>query len=416
MATTLGSADLAGLVGPGQTVFVAGATGEPTAILDAWRAARCLDGATIVGVQAPGLNRWTPEAFGATCRVRTAFLSPSLRGAFAEGRVELMTLHHSAFHAWLAKTAAIDLAVFQVAPPDADGRCSLGPCADLLPALLGRSGVRLVAQINPRLPACRDGVAVELARLDAVYHAASALPEFAVETSGEGAAIAAHAAPLALDDATIQIGIGRVPDLLLARLSDRRGLRLHGGTVSPAGLALLESGAVTGIVAGMALGDAAFYDRVAAAPGVAFRPVSITHDTVALGARPRFIAFNAALEVDLFGQANCESAGGRLVTSFGGINDFLRAGRASPGGRAIVMLPSTAARGATSRIVPRIAAPGLVSVQRGDVDTVVTEHGVADLRDLDLDGRAAALIAIADPRFRDDLAARWRETRAGLAA
>ncbi|MBV8168617.1 MAG: 4-hydroxybutyrate coenzyme A transferase [Alphaproteobacteria bacterium] len=416
MPRTLRPADLADLARPGHAVFVAGATAEPTAILDAWRAARCLDGVTLVGVQIPGLDRVVPEAFGDTCRVRTAFLSPALRPGFAAGRVELLPMHHAAFYRWLV-TAAIDLAVFQVAPPDRDGRCNLGPGVDLLPALLDRRDVRLVAQINPRLPRCRDGVSVALNRLDAVYEADGALPEFttAGRANGDADALADHAASLVEDGATVQIGIGRVPDRVLARLADRQNLRLHGGTVSAAGLALCEAGVATGILAGVALGDAAFYARVAAADGVAFRPVSVTHDAAALAATPRLIAFNAAFEVDLFGQANGETADGRLVASFGGINAFLRAAQASPGGRAVVMLPATAARGTVSRIVPRISSPGLVAVQRGDIDSVVTEHGVADLRGLDLDRRAQALIAIADPRFRDGLAASWRDLRAPAA-
>lgn len=121
------------------------------------------------------------------------------------------------------------------------------------------------------------------------------------------------------------------------------------------------------------------------------------------------------MEVDLFGQANAETASGRILAGFGGLNDFLRAARASPGGRAIVMLPATGAKGTVSRIVARLGEPGLVSAQRGDIDTVVTEHGIADLRGRDLDARAAALIAIAAPQFRDELAAGWAEIRARLA-
>jgi acyl-CoA hydrolase len=233
---------------------------------------------------------------------------------------------------------------------------------------------------------------------------------------GEDAqAIAAHAATLVEDGATVQIGIGRLPDQVLGRLVGSRGLKLHGGTVSAAGLALLEAGAVESIVAGIALGDAAFYAGIAAAESVAFRPVPITHGPKGLGGIERFIALNSALEVDLFGQANCETGSGRLLAGFGGLNDFLRAARAAPDGRALVMLPATGKKGSISRIVARIGEPGLVSVQRGDLDTVVTEHGIADLRGLGMDARAAALIAIAAPAFRDELAARWRQLRTGLA-
>ncbi|MBX6370367.1 MAG: 4-hydroxybutyrate coenzyme A transferase, partial [Rhodospirillales bacterium] len=145
------------------------------------------------------------------------------------------------------------------------------------------------------------------------------------------------------------------------------------------------------------------------------RPAPITHGPAGLGGIERFIALNSAMEVDLFGQANAEAASGRILAGFGGLNDFLRAARASPGGRTVVMLPATGAKGTVSRIVARLGDPGLVSAQRGDIDTVVTEHGIADLRGRDLDSRAAALIAIAAPQFRDELAARWAEIRARLA-
>jgi acyl-CoA hydrolase len=415
MPRELTSSNLLDLARSGDSIFVAGGTGEPTAILAAWRAARALQRTTLVGFQVPGLNRLVPEELGDGCRLRTSFLTQAGRASLAQGRVELLPLHQSAFYDWLARTARIDLAVFQVAPPDAEGRCSLGPSTDFLPAILSRPDIRLFAQINRFLPPCRDGIAVELERLDAVYRAETELPQFAIGSGEDGGAIAAHAATLVEDGATVQIGIGRLPDQVLARLSGRRGLKLHGGTISAAGLALLEGGAAERIVAGIAMGDSAFYARAAAADRVAFRPVTVTHGPAGLAGVERFIALNSALEVDLFGQANCETAAGRLYAGFGGINDFLRAARASPGGRAVVMLPATGAKGKVSRIVARVGEPGLVSVQRGDLDTVVTEHGIADLRGLDLDARAAALIAVAAPAFRDELTARWRQVRAGLA-
>jgi len=405
--------DLAHLAAPGQRVFVAAATGEPTAILDAWRGRRCLDGVTLVGSLLPGLNHLTPEAFGETCRYRTGFLAPPLRAALGKGLVDLMPLHYSAFYRWL-ETAPIDLAVFQAAPPDAQGRCSLGPCADFLPALLGRADVRLVAQINPRVPPVPDGVTVAHDRLEGVHEAETPLPSFVPE-GGDSPALAEAAAALIEDGATLQTGVGRLPDQVLARLATRRGLAFHGGLISPAGLALLEAGAATRIVTGIAMGPGAFYQRIAAAEAVSFRPVALTHGAAALGPIPRFVAINGALEVDLFGQANSEAVGARLLASSGGVNDFMRAASASPGGRSILTLAATGQKGAVSRIVPRIGPPGLVTVQRGDVDTVVTEHGAADLRGRSLDERAEALIGVAAPAFRPWLAEEWAKIRRGLA-
>jgi acyl-CoA hydrolase len=408
MPRALDRADLASLVEPGAGVFVGGATAEATAILAAWREARCLDGVTLVGLQLPGFTHFLPQDFGDACRFRTNFLSPALRPALARGQLELMPMHHAAFYEWLATVAPIDLAVFQVSPPDASGQCNLGPCTDLVPAMLERPSVRLVAQINSRLPACRDGISVHIDRLDAVYRAESALPEFRAGAGDAATGIADHAASLVPDGATLQIGIGRLPDQVLARLGARRGLTLHAGIVTASALALLESGGAERIVAGIAMGDEDFYRRIAAADGVAFRPVSLTHGAEGLRGIPKFVALNTALEVDLFGQANCEIEKGRLRSSFGGINDFLRAAQASPGGFSVLMLPA-------ARIAASIGEPGLVSVQRGDVDIVVTEHGIADLRGRGLDARAAALTAIATPERRDALAAYWAQRRGALA-
>jgi acyl-CoA hydrolase len=412
MPRRLKRGDLAGLVRRGETVFVAGATGEPSAILAAWREERALADVTLIGVPIPGLNRFAPEAFSETCRLRTDFLTRDLRPAMAKGLVDHLPMHHSDFAGWLAGDAPIDAAVFQVAPPDGEGRCDLGPCADFLPLVLQRRGIRLIAQINHLVPPCRDGFSIPFESLDAVYTEDTDLP--AVPPESEVASpIAEHAASLVDDGSVVQVGIGRLPDHVLRKLADRKQLVLHGGTVTPAGLALLEGGSANTIVAGIAVGDAGFYRQVAKSPKVAFRPVTYTHREGLVG-RHRFVALNSALEVDLFGQVNSELSSEGIVAAFGGVNDFLRAAHMSPGGRAVVMLAATGRKGAVSRIVPRIDG-SLVSVQRGDIDTVVTEHGVADLRGLDLDRRAEALVAIAAPQFREGLAAEWMRTRSRLA-
>jgi acyl-CoA hydrolase len=402
------------LVEPGVRIFVGGASAEPTAILSAWRDSGLPDGVTLIGCQLPGLNRFTPEEFGLGCRYRTSYLAPGLRDAFRRGAVDLMPMHHTAFYRWLQTEAVVDLAVVQVSPPDEHGDCNLGPCADLLPALAARTDMRIVAQLNPRVPRCRGGLSLPLERFDAVLHAATDLPEMAaVQTGKADAVIAGQVASLVADGATVQTGIGRLPDLVVRHLAGRRRIGLHGATVSQAGLDLLDAAAADSVVAGYAAGDAAFY-RSAATSGIQFRPVCITHGPDGLRDIRQFMALNAALEVDLLGQANCEVASGRLLSGFGGINDFFRAARQSPGGLAVVMLPAQSRDGRMSRVVPRIGDPGLVSVQRGDIDVVVTEHGIADLRACDLDERAARLIAVAAPDFRCELDAAWRRLRAAL--
>jgi acyl-CoA hydrolase len=158
-----------------------------------------------------------------------------------------------------------------------------------------------------------------------------------------------------------------------------------------------------GVTTGVALGSRAFYDRLGRAGQVRFAPVEQTHGIGFLSAIPRMTCVNSCLEVDLTGQVNVEYLNGTQNSGQGGMIDFIRGARASLGGLAITALPSTARRGTVSRIVPQLAQGTPVSVARSDVDVVVTEYGVADLREADIDTRRALLIAIADPAFRDDL-------------
>jgi 4-hydroxybutyrate CoA-transferase len=231
--------------------------------------------------------------------------------------------------------------------------------------------------------------------------------------------IGAHVAELVRDGDTIQIGIGKVPAAVLASLHDRRDLGLHGGLVSDEVADLYEAGAITGarnsrdagtMVCTAALGSARVYGWAGRCPELRFAPVSYTHDIRVLAQIHNFVAINSVLSVDLSGQANAEMLDGRQVSGTGGLLDFVRGARLSKGGRSILALPSTAG-GKTSRIVPRLGVGDVVSCPRADADIVVTEHGVARLRDKSVDERAEALIAIADPAFRRDLAAEWEALR-----
>jgi len=221
------------------------------------------------------------------------------------------------------------------------------------------------------------------------------------------------------DGDTIQIGIGKVPAAVLASLRDRRDLGLHGGLVSDEVAELHASGVLTGarkshergvVVCTAALGSEAVYRWAGRCPDLRFAPVSHTHDVRVIAQIDRFVAINSVLSVDLSGQANAETVGGRQVSGTGGLLDFVRGARLSKGGRSILALPSTAG-GRTSRIVPRLGEGDVVGCPRADADIVVTEHGVAHLRDRSIEERADVLVAIADPAFRDELADQWRRDR-----
>jgi 4-hydroxybutyrate CoA-transferase len=408
------------LLRPGMTVFVQGASGEPSALLQALAAAPAAsDGVHYVGCFIPGVNRIDPAAFHPNARLTSFFVFGDIARSHAAGKVRFLPLHYSGIWGYLAGLE-IDLALIQVTPPDRSSHCSLGVSVHFVPAVLERAKV-VVAEVNAAMPRPAHSHEIPYERLDYVVATDRAL--VAVSTGGlppETHRIGTHVAGLIDDGDTIQIGIGKVPAAVLASLRDRRDLGLHGGLVSDEVADLHEAGVLTGarkshdpatMACTVALGSPRVYDWAGRCPALRFAPVGYTHDVRVIGEIDNFVAINSVLSIDLTGQANAEMLEGRQVSGTGGLADFVRGARLSRGGRSILALPSTAGGGKSSRIVPRLGADDVVSCPRADADIVVTEHGVARLRDKSIDERAEALIAVADPAFRDELANRWASPR-----
>ena len=393
----------------GPEVFAPGCAGH-SLLFESWLrdAPEHCAGLRFTGVHIPTVNTFDFAALHPQARQRTVFLSGDLRDSWLQGRVDYLPITYSAAWHWLLHTAAFDTLLVQVAPPDADGNCSLGVACDFTPAVWPRAG-RILAHINPSMPRTH-GPSIPWARIDAAIEADMPLlevPDPAADPAMD--AVAARVAGLVEDGATLQLGLGRLQSAVLRAVRDRRGLRIHSGMVSDGLLGLLDAGALAdapdAVVAGVALGTPALYEAVARQ--VRFREVGHTHDHGVLAAIPQLTAINSALSVDLLGQVNGECLGGRQLSGVGGLPDFLRGARQSAGGRGIIALPACTPKG-ESRIVPMLPA-GPVSLARVDADCVVSEHGIADLRHLDVHARARALIGIADPRHRDTLAEAWRE-------
>ena len=410
---------LPGLLRPGMTVFVQGASGEPRPLLHALAAApEASAGVHYAGCMIPGVNTVDPASFHQGARLTSFFVFGDIARSHAAGRVRLLPLHYSGIWDYLARLQ-IDLALLQVTPPDRHGRCSLGVSVHFVPAVLDRARA-IVAEVNAAMPRPAHSHELDYDRLD--YVVETDRPLVALATGGpapEIDRIGRNVASLIEDGDTIQIGIGKVPAAVLASLRDRRDLGLHGGLVSDEVAELHAAGVLTGarkshergvMVCTAALGSEAVYRWAGRCRDLRFAPVSHTHDLRVIARIDRFVAINSVLAVDLSGQANAETVGGRQVSGTGGLLDFVRGARLSKGGRSILALPSTAG-GRTSRIVPRLGESDVVSCPRADADVVVTEHGVADLRDRSIDERAEALIAIAAPAFRSALAGEWAEIR-----
>lgn len=396
----------------GGRVFIPGAASEPLALLEIYRRRPDLAaGLTFVSAHVPGINRNDWAGLHEMSRAEGTFVSADWRASFEAGRFAFRPLTWFQTYRWLGETP-LDAAVFQVSAPDADGNVSLGIASDLAPAVLARE-VFKIALVNPGMPRVRS-VVYPLSAFDVVADAPHELITYDTGTLDPAFdAIKLHLQGLIPDGASVQFGVGKAGVAALAALEGMKGLRIHSGMVTDPLLPVLDSGALTEVVTGLAAGSRALYDRCGADGRIRFEPSNVTHNIRVLADIPRLVAVNSAIEIDLFGQANAEFQDGRQISGVGGLTDFLRGARLSDGGLPILALPASARRGGISRIVPRLPAVA-VSVPRADVGLVITEHGVADLRGLTLDGRAEALIGVADPGHRDRLADAWAEMRRGV--
>jgi acyl-CoA hydrolase len=400
----------------GARVFIPGGTGEPLA-LRRMLAERpdCLDGVRMIGCLIPGMNDFDYAGLHPGAHLTTYMFPPACRASFEAGRVDLLPLAYSQIAEHLAEVAPIDAAILQVSPPDADGLCSFGVSADFPPLIWRRAG-RRIGLVNPNLPRPARAAKIPFSALDVTVEAPAAVVEAAdTPVSAEVAAITARVVELIPDGAALQTGIGGAPAAIYEQLTGHKGITIRSGMITPGFRTLAESGALApgGHITGVALGTADFYRWLAQNDVVAFADARITHGPKALSGIERFVSIGGALEVDLFGQVNLEWRGDRMVSGVGGAPDFIRAASRSPGGRAIIALPSSVGAGKISRIVPRLSSP-TASIGRNDIDTVVTEFGAASLGGLSLDRRAAALIAIAHPAHQGALEEAWRAIRSKL--
>ncbi len=410
--------DLIDLLKPGMTVYIPGTSGESLAFYAALQARpEAAAGVRFVGMHFPGINRNDYLGLHPEARQRNYVMSQGLRAGLLDGRAELLPLDHPASFRDLRDNVRVDLAIAQLTPPDAEGLCSPGLAYDFLPAVWATAGMR-VAHLNPRLPRTRGSFAVRMTDLDAVCELDADLLNYDAGRADDS--VRPHArrvAELVRDGDTLEFGIGKLQSGILEALCDHQRLRVWSGMVSPALMGLLDGGVVSGrgsVDCGVALGDDAFYARLDGDDRFFFRPVSETHDARRMAAIPGFCAINSAVEVDLFGQVNGDSLKGRLLAGVGGLPPFVAGARDSEGGRSIIALSAATEDGRFSRIVPTLGGPGLTALPRHMADYVVTEHGTAQLRGLDVMARAKALIAIAAPAHQAALEQAWAELAARL--
>ena len=393
------------------TLIMPGGCAEPVALFDAFSAGvERFTNLTVYQGFGFGGYGYLKRGLGEHFRFRTWQASGQLRNLFRENdprKVGFVPIRLGDLNRVIGRQGPIrpDAVIIQTSPPQADGTVSLGVSVGATLDFALEAGL-VIAEFNPnmpvtagesRLPLSRIAFATESATPLASYHTPAAKPR--------DEAILQHVLDLVPDGAWVQLGIGAVPDRVLARLAEKRDIHLFSGLLT-GGLVPFLSAARHDpqITAGELAGDAAFFDFCGHESRVRMAPLRVTHRVASLAALPRFTSINSAIEIDLQGQSNGETLGAVPISGVGGSMDYVEAAAQSDGGISIIAMPSTTDDGRHSKIVAQLAAGAPVTTPRFAVDCVVTEFGVAHLKGRDLWARAEALIAIAHPDFRDALA------------
>ena len=399
----------------GEKIIFGDWVSEPPALVEALvNRADELKGVEIIHGMSPGPNAYVAPEYQGIFHHTSLFIGPKTRKAYAEKRIDY--IGGTTFSRWpdlFAKNPDLNphWAFIQVSEPDEEGMCSFGnACCFSEPA--ARTADRIIAQINPKMPTL-GGKKISLDKIDYIVPAESGLYTIGrAEIDARTQTIADYVAELVEDGATIQLGIGALPDAIARNLMDKKDLGVHSETLTEAMMELVQAGVINnskktlnpGICIGaQAAGSEKFYEFIDHHPLFAVYPVDYVNNPYVVGQNYKQTSINSCMEVDLKGQVNSETVGGRQYSGIGGQLDHVRGAQLSEGGKSILALNSTAKQDTISKIVPYFAQGKVTTIFRYDVHYIVTEYGVADLKYKTERQRALALISIAHPKFRDEL-------------
>lgn len=429
--------DAVEIVESGNRVFVQGACVTPTPLIEAIVAR----GESLRDVEFTHLHTYGPVPYTDECwhghfSLRALFVGENTREAANAGRASYTPVFLSDVPSLFEPGGPlpIDVALIQVSPPDQHGYCSFGPSVDVTRSAVDNAR-HVIALVNPHVPRTHGDSFVHLSQIERAVHWDGPLYEVEHRKPNDiQTRIGRNVAELIEDGATLQLGIGAIPDAVLQALGDRHDLGVHSEMISDGLLDLVERGVVTGarkainrgkIVASFVVGSRRMLDFIDDNPEVEMRPMDYTNNTLIIRQFEHMVAINSAIQVDLTGQVCAESIGTYLYSGVGGQIDFMRGAALSKHGRPIIALPSTTHTpshinsftnamlepidGLISRIVPVLDRGAAVTTTRAHVHYVVTEYGAAELHGLDLAERVRRLIAIAAPQFREGLERAARE-------
>ena len=412
-------ADAVAGIQSGQQVYLQCAAATPSVLLDALVArAPELRDVSVVHLHCEGPGPHLAPEMAPHFRHRALFIGPNARDAVNEGRADYIPIFLSDVpHLLQSGLLPLDAVLINVSPPDEHGYCSLGTSVEAMQAAI-RAARTVIAQLNRAMPRTLGESFIHIDQIDLAVEVDIPPYEHRDPEIGDvERRIGQYVADLVPDRATIQMGIGAIPGAVGLALRDKKDLGVHTEMMTDVVVDLVEAGVITGrakernrgkIVATFMMGTQRLYDFVHDNPMVEMRPTDFTNDTHVIRSFSRMTAINSAIEVDLTGQVCADSIGHRMYSGVGGQMDFIRGAALAPEGRAIIALPSMAARGTVTRIVSSLHEGAGVVTTRAHVRTIVTEWGVAELYGQSLRERAKRLIAIAHPDVRDEL---WAEAQ-----
>lgn len=399
----------------GMRVWIQSGCGTPSVLVDALVArAPQVRGVEVVHMMTLGSADYTRPEYQGHFRHRGLFLGANVREAISAGRADYTPIFLSEIEDLFESGGlSLDVVLMQVSPPDAHGFVSLGTTVDCTLTAARCAGV-VIAEVNDRMPRTHGDTFIHVSRITSLVESSRPLLELPMEPfTGTQMRVAQNVASLIPDGATVQTGIGGIGEAVLECLGGKNDLGIHTEMCSDGVIDLIESGVINGerntlhqgkaAVLGFVLGTKRLFDYIHDNPRFEFRPIRYTNDPFIVAQNHRMVAINSAIQVDLTGQVCADSIGTRPYSGFGGQIDFIRGAARCKGGMPIIALPSTALNGRISRIVPTLEPGAGVVTSRADVHFVVTEHGIAYLHGKTLRERAEALIAIADPKFQDEL-------------
>jgi len=398
----------------GNRVHVHQGCSEPEALVRAMLArAPELRDVEVVHLATMGIADYTRPEYKGHFRHNAFFIGANVRQAVQECRADYIPIFLSEIEGLFRSGAMpLDVALIQGTPPDDYGYMSLGAGVDVA-LTAAQYAKHVIVQVNDQAPRTLGDSFLHVSKADAIVEASHPLPEYRKgEVTELHCAIARHVASLIPDGATLQTGIGGIPDAVLSMLRDRKDLGVHTEMFSDGIIELIQCGAINNerksihphkVISGFVLGTKPLFDFIHDNPIFEFHPTSYANDPFIIAQNERMVAINSAIEVDLTGQVCADSIGTLPYSGIGGQVDFMRGAARSKGGVPIIALASTAKDGAISRIVPTLKQGAGVVTSRGDVHYVVTEFGVAYLHGKNLRQRVEALIQIAHPRFQDEL-------------